>query len=135
MTPTPNKAVAKQRAQNGNRAIPAAAKAPMDHQPAKEEAAGPKDTVITWPPLTDNGTVSHEYFIAGENLDDAELLEYFTDENFVGALRIMLGQEGWARYKENARNENGRVTASGAAEFLNHVLNEVKRGNSSASHT
>lgn len=129
MTTTPNKVVAKQRARNGARTVPAAAKAPQDHQPAKEEATGPKDTVITWPPLSEDG-VSHEYLIAGENLDDAELLEYFTDDNYIGALRIMLGAEGWAAYKENSRNANGKVTASGAAEFLEHILAEVKRGNS-----
>lgn len=129
MTTIPNKAVAKQRAANPT-TRPAGAKAPLDHQPAKEDATGPKDTTIYWPPLSEDGAVSHEYVVAGENLDDAELLEYFTDENFVGALRIMLGAAGWAAYKENARNAEGRVTASGAAEFLNHILAEVKRGNS-----
>jgi hypothetical protein len=128
-TTTPNKAAAKQRAQNGGTIVPAGAKQPMDHQPAKEDVTGPKDVTIVWPPLSED-TASHEYLIAGENLDDAELLEYFTDENFVGALRIMLGPAGWAAYKDNARNESGRVTASGAAEFLNYILAEVKRGNS-----
>jgi hypothetical protein len=128
MTAVPNKAVTKARASR----VPAGAKRPADHQPAKEDVTGPKDTMVTWPPLdqAEDGTVSHEYFIAGESMDDAELLEYFTDENFIGALRIMLGPKQWLAYKENARNENGKVTASGAAEFLNHVLAEVKRGNS-----
>lgn len=128
MTAVPNKAVTKARATR----VPAGAKKPADHQPAKEDVTGPKDTMVTWPPLdtAPDGTVSHEYFIAGESMDDAELLEYFTDENFIGALRIMLGPKQWLAYKENARNENGKVTASGAAEFLNHVLAEVKRGNS-----
>lgn len=128
MTAVPNKAVQKRRATT----IPAGAKAPSDFQSAKEDVTGPKDTIVFWPPLggDDETAVSHEYLIAAEALDDAELLEYFTDENFIGALRIMLGPKGWAAYKDNARNSNGRVTASGAAEFLNHVLEEVKRGNS-----
>jgi hypothetical protein len=127
----PNKAAAKSRAPRA-RAIPAGAKKPTDHQPAKEDVTGPQDTTVVWPPqeTAEDGVVSHEYFIAGENLDDAELLEYFTDQNFVGALRIMLGPEQWAAYKENARLASGRVTASGAAEFLEYVLQEVKRGNS-----
>lgn len=121
----PNKAVSKARATR----VPAGAKQPTDHQPAKEDIAGPQDVTVVWPPLED-GVVSHEYVISGEAMDDAELLEYFTDENFVGALRIMLGPAGWNAYKDNARNDAGKVTASGAAEFLNHVLTEVKRGNS-----
>jgi hypothetical protein len=130
MTTAPNKAAVKQRAQNGGTVVPAGAKVPLDHQSAKEDVTGPKDTVIMWPPPSEDGRLSHEYVVAGENLDDAELLEFFTDENFIGALRKMLGPTGWAAYKDNARNESGRVTASGAAEFLNHILEEVKRGNS-----
>lgn len=130
MTTVPNKAAAKRRAQNGATVVPADAKQPLDHQPAKEDVTGPKDVIVTWPPPSEDGTLSYEYLIAGENLDDAELLEYFTDENFVGALRIMLGPKGWAAYKDNARSASGRVTASGAADFLNHILEEVKRGNS-----
>jgi hypothetical protein len=127
MTTVPDKAVAKRRAS----AIPAEAKKPQDHQPAKEDVTGPKDVTVYWPPRSeDEGVTSHEYLIAGENMDDAELLEYFTDENFIGALRIMLGRKQWLAYKDHARLEDGRVTASGAAEFLNHILKEVKRGNS-----
>jgi len=102
-------------------AIPADVKKPQDHAPAKEDVTGPKDVTVEW-----NG---HEYTIAGEALDDAELLEYFTDENFIGALRLMLGDAQWRAYKDNERNEAGRVTASGASEFLTHALEAVKRGN------
>jgi hypothetical protein len=133
MTPAPNKVVDKQRAQNGTgKVVPARAKAPMDHQPAKEDVTGPRDTVIVWPPLeaAEDGQVSREYLIAGESLDDAELIEYLTDQNFIGALRSMLGDEQWAAYKDNHRNEKGKVTASGCAEFLNYVMEQVKRGNS-----
>jgi hypothetical protein len=122
MTPVPDKAAAKSRAT----AVPAGAKLPQDHQSAKEDVTGPKDTIITWPANEDG----HEYLIAGEAMDDAELLEHFTDENFVGALRIMLGPQQWKQYKDRARDNAGRVTASGAAEFLNHVLAEMKRLNS-----
>jgi hypothetical protein len=128
MTTIPDKAVAKRRA-NTTTSIPAGAKRPADHQPAKEDVTGPADTLVRWPKEAE-GVTTHEYLIAAENLDDAELLEYFTDENFIGALRIMLGREQWLAYKEHARLENGRVTASGAADFLNHILAEVKRGNS-----
>jgi hypothetical protein len=126
----PDKAVTKRRATAPRKAIPAGARKPSDHQPAKEDVTGPKDTVVTWPNTTDPDAETHEYLIAGEALDDAELLEHFTDGNFVAALRSMLGPEGWATYKEHARGENGRVTASGARDFLDFTLAEVKRGNS-----
>jgi hypothetical protein len=126
---TPNRAASKARAAAPAK-IPAGAKKPADHQSAKEDVTGPKDHVITWPNTTDPDAVTHDYLIAGENLDDAELLEHFTDGNPIGALRIMLGAEGWASYKENSRNEAGRVTASGATEFLDYALAEMKRGNS-----
>lgn len=126
MTAVPNKAVTKARASN----VPAGVKKPADHQPPKEDVTGPKDTVVRWPAAAEDGVTTYEYLIEGENLDDAELLEYFTDENFIGALRIMLGAAQWNAYKDRARLDTGRVTASGAAEFLNHILGEVKRGNS-----
>lgn len=102
--------------------IPAGAKVPQDHRPAKDDAEGPQDFTTEWE--------GHEYTIAGESLDDAELLEFFTDNNFIGALRAMLGPKQWAEYKKRARNEQGRVTASGASEFLDHLLKEAERKNS-----
>lgn len=101
---------------------PAGAKQPADHRPAKDDVTGPKDTTIEWQ--------GHEYLVKGENMDDVELVEHFTDDNFIGALRIMLGPQGWRDYKENSRNENGRVTATGANEFLEFMLDELKRKNS-----
>jgi hypothetical protein len=126
---TPNRAASKARAASPAK-IPAGAKKPADHQPAKEDVTGPKDYVITWPNTTDPDAVTHDYVIVAENLDDVELVEHFTDNNVIAALRIMLGPEGWAEYKENSRNEAGRVTASGATEFLDYALREMKRGNS-----
>lgn len=102
--------------------IPAGAKIPDDHRSAKDEVNGADDTVVTW-----NGV---DYVVKAEDMDDAELLEYFTDENFVGAVRILVGADGWAKYKNAERNESGKVTASGTAEFLGHVLAEVKAKNS-----
>jgi hypothetical protein len=127
MTNTPDRAAAKRKSTSAG--VPAGARLPSDHQPAKTDVTGPEDVRILWPAPAE-GVESHEYLIEAEALDDAELLEFFTDENFVGALRIMLGAKGWTDYKRNARNESGRVTATGAAEFLNYVLEQVKRGNS-----
>jgi hypothetical protein len=124
MTTTPDKAATKARATaaaNGPAQPPAGAKLPMDHQPAKEDVTGPKDVTVEWR--------GHDYLIPGEALDDLELIEAFTDQNYVIALRRLLG-DGYTAYKEHARNEKGRVLASTSAEFLEHCLAEVKRGNS-----
>lgn len=95
-------------------------KTPQDHQ--KEEAAGVKDVTVEWH--------GHEYLITGEAIDDAEVLEFLTDNNMIGALRQLLGPKVWAEYKERERNGRGRVTASGATEFTTHIFETVKRGNS-----
>ena len=101
--------------------IPANAKRPDDHRTAKAEV-GAQDTVVEWKGV--------EYVVEADNMDDAELLEYFTDENFVGAVRILVGMEGWTRYKAAEKEEHGKVSATGTAEFLGHVLAEVKAKNS-----
>lgn len=102
--------------------IPENVKQPADHRPAKDEVTGPQGFTVEWD--------GHEYFIEGENLDDAELLEFITDNNFIGALRAMIGPKQWAEYKKRARNESGKVTATGASEFLDHLLKEAERKNS-----
>lgn len=102
--------------------VPAGAKQPADHRPAKDDVNGPKDTTVEWQ--------GHKYLIKGENMDDVELVEHFTDDNFVGALRLMLGPQGWRDYKEKSRGENGRVSVVDTREFLEFVLDEIKRKNS-----
>lgn len=120
---TPNKAVQKAKAKDPKEtSIPANVKKPNDHQPAKEDVEGPVSTDVEWE--------GHVYTVDADALDDAELLEFFTDENFVGALRLLLGGKQWNEYKERARDEKGRVKATEAAKFLFHVADEVKRKNS-----
>jgi hypothetical protein len=126
MATTPDKAAVKRTGANRSRgkatAIPANVKQPGDHRPAKEDVEGPKSVTVEWH--------GHEYLIAGENVDDVEVLEHLTDDNPIGALRLMLGPDLWAEYKENERNpKTGRTTASGAGEFLNHILQSVDRKN------
>ena len=124
MANVPNKAVQKAKAKSPAKAsaIPEHVKKPNDHQPAKEDVTGPVSTEVEWE--------GHVYTVDAEALDDAELLEFFTDENFVGALRLLLGTKQWVEYKERARDENGRVKATECAKFLFHVSDEVKRKNS-----
>lgn len=102
---------------------PEGVKLPTDHKPAKTEITGElKNYPVEWH--------GHQYEILADQLDDAELLEYFTDDNFVGAIRIMIGVDGWNEYKANERDPaTGKVSATDAAKFLNHMLEVVDRKN------
>lgn len=122
MSPTPNPAAAKRRAAQPGSKVPANVKQPGDHQPAKSDVQEPQDVEVEW-----NG---HTYVVLAESQDDAELLEHLTDQNHVGALMSMLGRPGWAEYKANERDpETGRVTNEGAARFLAHIMETLKRKN------
>lgn len=124
MATAPNKAAAKRtrKPAASKSTVPANVRKPADHQPAKEDVEGPKSLTVEWH--------GHEYTIAGEDLDDVEVLEHITDDNFIGALRLMLGPEGWAQYKENERDpKTGKTTASGAGDFFYHVLDKANRKN------
>lgn len=120
---TPNKAVSKAKANEPGVKIPEGARRPADHASAKEDVEGPKDVTFEYK--------GHEYTVDGAAMDDAELMEHFTTNNFVGALMLLLGNKQWLAWKGRARNEDtGRVPATAAAEFLEFVLKEVKRKNS-----
>lgn len=123
MTPVPNKVAAKQAAlEEPKSKIPAGARKPADHQSAKEDVEGPQDQVFEHEGV--------EYTVSGDSLDDAELLEHFTTNNFVGALMKLLGLEQWVQWKEAHRDpETGRVKASDAAQFLNIAMEKLKRKN------
>lgn len=104
-------------------AVPAGAKLPSDHKPAKSEVEGEPTYVVEWK--------GHDYEIPRDNLNDAELLEFFTDDNFVGAIRKLIGMEGWKLYKIRHRDrETGRIDVEDTSDFLNHILQEVDRKNS-----
>lgn len=124
MTPVPNKVATKATAAEPPKSkIPANVRRPSDHQSAKEDVAGPTDVEFVH-----EGTT---YVVEGGALDDAELMEYFTSQNFVGALMKMLGNQQWMEWKNRNRDEEtGRVPASAAAKFLEFALKEVKRKNS-----
>lgn len=122
----PNKAVSKAKATEPPKSrIPSNVKRPDDHQSAKEDVTGPVEYVIVDPVTED------EYTIDRDALDDAELMEHFTTDNFVGALIQMLGYEQWAKWKTaNRDEESGRVRTEPAARFLKYALGELKRKNS-----
>lgn len=122
MTPVPNKVAAKQNAEEAKSRVPAGARRPADHQSAKEDVEGPQDQTFEHDGV--------EYVVSADALDDAELLEHFTTNNFVGALMKLLGLEQWVQWKEKNRDEEtGRVKASDAAKFLTAAMDKLKRKN------
>lgn len=103
--------------------VPAGAKVPQDHRSAKDEVEAPDYYDFEWK--------GHTYRVEREALDDVEVMEYLTDQNTVGALKLMLGQKLWDTYKKNNRDENtGRVKATEATDFVNHIFEELNAKNS-----
>lgn len=77
----------------------------------------------------------HQYTIARENVDDVEIFELIEDGKSLSALRAMVGPVQWARFKDDARNDQGRVTMTEMNDFLNLCMEAIggAQGNSSAS--
>lgn len=111
--------------------IPEGVKLPSDRQPRKNEAKPDEAQAV---PFTFG---DHDYVIPPEAFDDIEVVEQLEDENYVLALRQILGKAQWNRYKANERNEQtGRVSADRSKEFLEVLFRELGAlGNSPASPT
>lgn len=140
----PSRAAAKPKQQ----AIPAGAKKPQDHQPAKADVA-PKDFIITWntapgEPNEDGSPgerVPAVYIIPASHFDDIDFMDAMiemqtaeTDADrsmhaYLG-IKSLLGPEQFKQYKINERDpETGRTTFSGTIPFFNHVVEEANQGN------
>lgn len=88
---------------------------------AKAEKDGPKRLTVDFR--------GHEYVMDGEQVGTVEVFEAIEDENYIRALRGMLGREQWTVYK--ARHPQ----LADIDPFMNTVLEALGQGNSSASPT
>lgn len=100
--------------------MPATAKRPADHLPAKSEAEG-RDVEFEFR--------GEPYAITRDRADDLELFELIEDEKYVSAIRGFLGPDQWAHFKEVAQRDEGRVSMAVFQEFLDAAM-EAMGGNS-----
>lgn len=66
-----------------------------------------------------------DYTVRGDTLDDVELLEYIEDEQYIKALRRMVGLAQWAKFKDSVRTDTGRVPTAELEEFLKTVMDAL----------
>lgn len=105
--------------------IPEGATVPQDHRTAKQETDTEDENEVyefEWKGET--------YHVDQEAMDDVEVMEFLTDDNTIGALRLMLQEKDWVKYKAKNKNAKGRTTASGANEFLEHIFEVLGSKNS-----
>jgi hypothetical protein len=129
----------KTRGSTAKTAAAAGARKPADHASAKTDVEAPKVLEITWH--------GHKYVIEPDAFDDLEFVEAMLAVDDPGTedaersvqafrgVRILLGPEGMATYKDNERSKGGRVSFSGMMEFFNFLMEETKRKNSKPSST
>ena len=70
-----------------------------------------------------------EYTVDGAALDDVEVFELFEEEKFMTAVKRILGVDEFTRFKENNRDENGRVSMEVFGDFVEKMFAEFNLGN------
>lgn len=114
--------------------IPAGAKKPQDHQLKKKSAAQLEaensDILVEY--------AGETYTIERDVVNDVELLELIADMTtnpilLSKVVRTILGVKQWAKFKDNNRNESGRVPAKHLHELFDAIDTAV--GKSAASPT
>ena len=63
-----------------------------------------------------------EYSIHAGAMENVEVLEFLEDEQYIKALRALIGRARWAQFKESIRTEDGIVPASELEKFLQVVM-------------
>lgn len=92
------------------------------------KAEASKQTDPDKPVLVRQVTFEHkgvEYTMRGDTMEDVEILEAMEDERYITAIRSIVGNAAWARFKESVRTPEGRVLASELEEFLQKVMGEL----------
>jgi hypothetical protein len=101
--------------------IPAGAKRPADRQTAKSDVVATK-SAFNW-----RGT---EYTVDPDLVDDLEFFEVLEMNHYATAVRKMLGDEQYDRFKDQVREAEGRVSMATTQVFLEEYMSEAKRGKS-----
>lgn len=135
----PTVADRKAKGTTAEKAAAAGARKPEDHASAKTDVDESAPIKIEWH--------GHEYTIDRDAFDDLEFVEAMlavddpkadeavrSVEAFKG-VKVLLGPAGFEQYKDNERDEKGRVAFSGVISFFNHLMTETQRKNSKSSST
>lgn len=96
--------------------VPKNAKKPQDRQTAKSEVKNEATEIVF---------KDETYVVAPDALDNIELIEAIEDEKFIKAIRMVIGDAQWAKYKESNRDENGRVLSDGFQEFVEAIFRDL----------
>lgn len=91
-------------------------KQPQDHKTAMAEKRGKTISI-------EHGGVTYE--VPADALDDVELVEYIEDEKYITAIRNLIGPDQWARFKDSARNEHGKVPVETFQLFIEKVFDQL----------
>lgn len=90
--------------------------------PAKGEAVGNR-VELTWR--------GRPYSIDRENADNIEALEAVQDGKYFAAIRLYLGLDQWAAWKDHARDKQGRVRSAEFESFSQAIMDAIGgQGNS-----
>lgn len=60
--------------------------------------------------------------------DDFEILEYLQEEKHLVAVKKILGDTQWSRFKESIRDDDGRIPVEKATEFIELMFEQVDSG-------
>lgn len=97
---------------------PANAKKPQDRKPKKQ--TGPIQFDF-------DGT---DYEVDPTALEDLEVVEALQDEKHIPAVRLILGDVQWSKFKESIRDKKtGRVPSDKAEPFITKMFDAVEGAN------
>lgn len=70
-----------------------------------------------------------DYTVDSKALDDVEVFEMFEEDKFMSAVKKILGAEQFSAFKENNRQEDGRIPMELFGEFVEKMFEEFNLGN------
>lgn len=95
--------------------VPLNAKKPQDRT-AKADVRK-EDTVLEYGGET--------YTIPADTMDNIEIIEFIEDEEYIHAIRAIIGREQWSKFKDAHRDERGRVSTEDFQAFIEYVFGSL----------
>jgi len=70
-----------------------------------------------------------DYTVDAKALDDVEVFEMFEEDKFMSAVKKILGATEFTRFKDNNRQDDGRIPMELFGEFVEKMFSEFNLGN------